>query len=160
MLEQNKSTKIGKIFTGCSDTRSRAWSNKSGKIACCSLFARVEIGVTKFSPKPSPAILAWFFSFFLAGSLVVCESLDRFDKILEKNVWKKPFWPELFQQKPDGKSSSPVDFFFWPQKSQLWGWGVWHQSCLASSIDLGAHTSMPRPFFGAKAVCYVIEIIK
>ena len=111
----------GKLFTACSGTRSqiaidRSWSNKSGRITCCSRESRTAWQTFRRG------------RISRVGSLVVRESRERRDKIFAE---KKPFWPENLDIR---NSSFQWGFlFFWPRKRQLFlGGGRGITSKLAS----------------------------
>ena len=76
------------------------------------------------------AILARNFPLFRAGSLVVCKSQVRRDKISKENVWKGGGikWPDFFSRNQQKQSFNGEFSSFWPRKNQLSEGRVWLQN--------------------------------
>ena len=120
-------------FSGCTPPASKLdWETDAccfspRGILCC-LFARVENGVTKFSPPPPRHFGPIFF-----------QNFDQKPSSLQRGVCVNFYI-----------------YYFWPQKSPLlWGegGGLKLQNWLAS-VHPGTYASMPHPRFGAKDFCY------
>ena len=86
--------KTGKVFTVCSGSLSqsigRGRISREGVLDVRQSRERRDEIVPIFTPKKQrKRNLAWKFSLFLAGSLVICESRDRRDRISDKNSQKR-----------------------------------------------------------------------
>jgi len=87
------------------------------------------------------------------GALDHRKSRERRDKIFaEKTKNAKIFKIKLDQAQQF--SVGNFHFFGRGKTNFFFGGGVYLQNWLASDHP-GAYTSMPRPFFGAKVVCYI-----